>query len=302
MNPEMDPTRDALALPNGLRARTFTPRPEGFNPLTASDNELLAYGYPARPTDAAWLERWERGVVRPRTYVTPTFRPISDRPSNSQPRPLANTNTTLNWSGAIVQSPQGGISIVGAVTNVPNPYPVQYNNTWFYSSSWIGIGGWLEDNILQVGVEHDASFQSNALDTSVFAWWSWNSFPIAIQFPIAPGDRMNWVICVSTKTFASATIFLLNESSGASTSFVVYSPNGAPIGGTSAEWIVSSGTYQGEVQQLANYGAVYFDDAVSSAGNAGTGSLIEMVNQSNTVISKAVFDTPTLVECTFGSN
>ena len=113
---------------------------------------------------------------------------------------------------------------------------------------------------------------------------------------------MNWLICVNRNTFASATIFLLNESSGASTSFDVYPPNGAPLGGTSAEWIVSSGTYQGEPVALANYGAVYFDDAICTAGNVGNADTIQMVDGGGNVISRAVIDLPRLIQCTFGSD
>jgi hypothetical protein len=240
--------------------------------------------------------------VRARRYITPKFRALSDQPFNHQLRPLGDTNTTYNWSGAIIQSPQGGISVIGGVTNVPNPYPQRDDNTWYYSSSWIGIGGWLETNILQVGVAHDASYQAHDLHTTIFAWWAWNSIPISIEFPIVPGDRMNWAICVNRNTFASASIFLLNESSGASTSFVVDSPNGALLGGTSAEWIVSSGTFQNEVQQLANYGAVYFDGITSSAGDASNADTIQMVDGRGNVISSAGIETPRLVQCSFRSN
>jgi hypothetical protein len=295
-----DETGTAAREPGDLRARTFAPPPEGFDPLRATDRQLLAHGLPPRPEEPDLLRQWTRALGRIRTTVVPAFRPLEHR---QPPRPALQPSafTSGNWSGAVVQASAEEVSIVGGVWNVPNPYPQGETNLWYYSSSWIGIDTWGDSpSRLQVGMAHDAIRNPDGIDHYVAAWWAWNSGMWTFDFPVAPGDLTNWLICVDKRTFASATIYLLNESSGASTSFQVQPADGTALSGTSAQWIVEAPLYQDTAPEpLANYGAIYFDGAQSSAGNAGNGDTITMVDSQGNLLSRAARYGDRLVQCTF---
>ena len=49
--------------------------PSGFNPLTATDNELQQYGFPSRPSDAKELQEWETVMQYAKYYVKPDQHP-----------------------------------------------------------------------------------------------------------------------------------------------------------------------------------------------------------------------------------
>ena len=56
--------------------RLFTPPPADFDPLTASDRELLVHGYPTRPDARIQPElaaRWQEMMSRPLRFVQPEF-------------------------------------------------------------------------------------------------------------------------------------------------------------------------------------------------------------------------------------
>ena len=60
-----------IELSGGVAVRTFRGPPEGFDPVTADDRELLVYGYPARPPHPGMLARWQRALSRPRPARSP---------------------------------------------------------------------------------------------------------------------------------------------------------------------------------------------------------------------------------------
>ena len=49
--------------PSGLVARS-QPLPRGFDPLTASQQELIRHGFPPRPKDPRLLSEWEKLMHR----------------------------------------------------------------------------------------------------------------------------------------------------------------------------------------------------------------------------------------------
>lgn len=54
-----DGGRDYVYIYNGIEHHTLVP-PEGFDPITATDEELERYCFPPRPTDKAQLKQWEK--------------------------------------------------------------------------------------------------------------------------------------------------------------------------------------------------------------------------------------------------
>lgn len=129
-----------ITLDNGIKITTFQP-PPGFNPLTASPEDVVKNGFPTRPEDPHHLDRYKR-VFRQLNgkfhYVEPTFRVNSERRHGPRMRrPQDGTETSTNWSGGIVYAPSGqSFKWVEGDWVVPNvDAPTQ--NQWYYCASWV---------------------------------------------------------------------------------------------------------------------------------------------------------------------
>jgi len=148
-------------------------------------------------------------------------------------------------------------------------------------------------NILQAGTTQRivATWPSLGVTQSTWVWWEWTpANPVAISnFPVSPGDVMFCEIHALSAT--EAKFFLMNQTSGVTTSFVKPVPsNGTPLVGDCAEWILEVRKNVGDTPELADYGTVYFDncDALSREFadlNPGTAELVMMTNDEGDLIS-----------------
>lgn len=278
-------------LPGGLKVRTRTLPPDDFDPLTADDRRLLVHGYPARPENPALRARWERALRRPMRHIKPTFRPI----------PLA-VKTSANWSGAAATAPDlqfDPFQWVEGTWNVPNVYPPTgaADGIWYSASPWIGLwdGG---SSVLRAGCAVRAD---TAQSRNVWTWWQWtdgSGFAVD-NFPVAQGDTVNCLICMTGWSTRSATIYLHNLTSAAYTQFDVSAPAGEQLLAGQAVWAVEGFADRG-APELARYGNVYFDEANAGTVHdeyfpAGTGDTIDLVSNGS-VVSSGRIETNTLVQ------
>lgn len=301
----------SIEMAGGLTVRTFHSPPDGFDPVSAGGRELLVYGYPARPAHAVVLERWQRVLSRPVQMIQPAFALREGRPTRL-PELLAprqpGVETTNIWSGAVVRAPDADVfTWVEGTWTVPNAYPPPgaANGDWYSASSWVGIDG-IDGSmdVLQAGVDSDVMNTGLVSERRLRPWWEWlpgDSYWIT-NLPVAQGDVLNCVICVSGGT--SASIFFYNVTSRIGTSFAAtVPPNWQPLTGNCAEWIVERIPVDGSPPELARYGEVYFGDAQAGTAShaliqAGTGNTIDMVDVTGT-ISMGVIETPTLIQAKY---
>ena len=154
--------------------------------------------------------------------------------------------SSSNWSGYAVTG-SGFHSITGSWV-VP---AVARSQKSTYSSSWIGIDGFNDSNLIQTGTEQD--YYSGSAHYG--AWWE--ILPAAEtvipSISVSPGDHMS--ASISQGTGGSWTITLSDTSNGQSfTTQQQYSGQQ-----TSAEWIQEAPTVGGRIAPLANYGQTTFD-------------------------------------------
>lgn len=213
-------------------------------------------------------------------------------------------NSTARWSGVVLQRPQGGISTISGTSSVPNLFPAT-PGVWNYTSSWVGIDGWLDvggPDVLQVGVNQQVIDRGGDLSRQIYVFYGWGTGGVTpvTNFPVAPGDTMAWSICVNQQASPlSATFYVMNVSSGFSTSWNMPAPPMTDYRGASAEWIVEAPSEQdGAITPLADYRTIFFDDAVTNAGRAGSGDSITMVNPtSGQLLSDGMAVADTVVRC-----
>ena len=298
-----------ITLDGGLKVTTFAP-PPGFDPLTASAADLERHGFPARPTDPHHLARYRRvfGQLKGKfNYVQPTFRLNPEKHHRPRQRLAeAGSETSTNWSGAVVQAPAGQtfkwIEGDWVVPNVDAPT----QNKWYYAASWIGIDGDGSPDVCQAGVECEVYQSGTTVTRHIYPWWEW--FPAGevqiTNLAVNPGDMITMLICTAQAAGSTtATVFFTNRTSGASTSYSITAPPGTKLVGNCSEWIVEAPTVGGAQSAIADYGEVFFSvcEAVTNTGatvNGGSGDNINMTAGSATV-SDGNLITQTVVQCLY---
>jgi hypothetical protein len=157
------------------------------------------------------------------------------------------------------------------------------------SSSWIGIDGYSNHNLIQTGTEQDISGGT----ASYSAWWE--ILPLPEQrittITVSPGDHMTAAISqVSPGSPSTPGIWSISISDD--TSHQSFSQD-VPYGGSdgqladSAEWIEEMTGVSPTQPPLANFGTANFTNLDFTASNPATTTptLIRMVNSSSTTIA-----------------
>lgn len=178
-----------------------------------------------------------------------------------------------NWSGyAVTGSTYNDITGNWTVPTVSQ----SKGNT--YSSSWIGIDGYSNSDLIQTGTEQDYVHGHAQYD----AWWE--ILPAAetviTSMVVSPGDQMSahihnngngtWTIRLNDVT--------RNES------FTTTQAYTGP--GTSAEWIQEAPEINGQISTLAHYGQTTFDPGtVNGASPQFNSNDAGYMDQNNTVVS-----------------
>lgn len=262
-----------ITLDGGVKAKTFSPPPRGFNPLTASAADLTKYGFPARPDRPELLEPYRRILDRIKDrfhYIEPTFKINTKRRHGLASRRVvvqAGNEYNLGWSGAVAYAPPGESFrwIVGewTVPNVNAPTEDQE----YYSAVWIGLDGdpvSESPDVCQVGVNCDVSRSGTSISRTFYPWWEWyqdsaDTGEVQIDLAVGPGDTVGVVIFTTGAGATEATAFFANLTSAeAATPFVMEAMPGVSLVGNSAEWIVERPNVDGQVSMLADYVEVFF--------------------------------------------
>jgi hypothetical protein len=118
------------------------PPPKDFNPLLASNKDLLKHGFPPRPnkdTHPLYFAKWERILSKPIHFVTPTL--IRMNQARSSPSRAGHANSSNhNWSGAVLENPPAGekFDSVSASWTVPTAYPLEsaWNGKTYNDGYW----------------------------------------------------------------------------------------------------------------------------------------------------------------------
>jgi len=287
----------AKMIHEALGVKVFSPPPPEFNPVKATDRELLVHGFPTRPDAKAspkLRKWWDEVFGRPMHWIEPQFALRTDR--RHGPRNAVANDKSTNWSGSVVFPPATDPAtwIVGQWTV---PHVVAPGSGNYYCAAWVGIDGDGSGDVLQAGTESEIVGGSH----QTYAWWEW--FPeYEVQIPnlaVLPGDVMYAMICVNSKTQAS--FFLQNATTRAYVAFTKNAPAGTQLVGNSAEWIVEAPTVGGGQSALAGYGMVYFDSCFASTKSGivlsgGKGTAITMIDGSGKSISQLEVESDEVIE------
>jgi len=210
--------------------------PTGWHPLTATDQELKAYKFPARPTDAAKLAHWTESMSHWKSAGTPGM--CVTGKNNS----VTHTAPSPYWAG--------GMSVDGSATR---------SDFWFADGAWVeptfaavcpgisayaiwsGLGGWNSGRLLQSGTDTDYAMNS------IYMFWE----AIAPGYPshevkftgdvVRPGDEVEATTDYSGGE-ALLTVYDLTTGVMKQTSFTSYAGLAASAyyDGTTADFITEA--------------------------------------------------------------
>jgi len=197
---------------------------------------------------------WSAAAVTTAAGAAPS---ISHHPRISAGVPRTAGWASSNWSGYAVTG--GPFTSAAGQWTVPS---VAASRRSTFSSSWVGIDGFNNSNLIQTGTEQDYYNGSAHYN----AWWE--ILPAAetviTTISVSPGDHMSATIArVSGQSFK---ITITDTSNGQS--FNITQTYNGPL--TSVEWIQEAPTVGGRVATLATYSSpTTFDPGTANGGNPG---------------------------------
>jgi len=261
---------------NVAGATTIAAPPTGFNPLTASDQDLDYYGYPPRPDQVAApkaFASWQKAMnasrkrIMPQLEVTKNIAGPAKLKAGAVP-PGGSAATSSNWSGyvntnGVTKYGSSSFYYVIADYNIPAVQQAfgACTGGWDYAVTWVGMDGWGSGDVLQAGNETDAYCSGSTKSTYYSTWYEWypNGWTRISSLPIVPGDELFVEVWNTSSTAGHA--YLVNLSTDQYVTINFSAPSGTQLVGNSAEWIEERPGVNGSLATLSNYISEYFSDA-----------------------------------------
>jgi hypothetical protein len=273
----------------------FPAPPDGFNPLRATNLELLTYGLPQRPdsADARAYQNWERAMLALKTHAT-DVRSTSDYSMNAQSvgvaaSPNADGTSSIsytNWSGIAntnknkTWNTKTSFNQVVSYFSVPAPnHPfgtVSCSEGPWFEVTWNGIDGFSNGDVVQGGSAsyYDGGGCGGSIQTYGWVEWypSYSILPITCgksDCPVNPGDDF-YVITYGAAGTSEQYVFVEDLTQQWSGTFGLTYVSGPGLVGQSAEYIVERpGCGSNCLYALGNYVLQFFSDSYAYDG-AGT--------------------------------
>jgi hypothetical protein len=155
---------------------------------------------------------------------------------------------STNWSGYV----ETGTTFTGVSAHWIVP-KVQPSSTDQSSSTWVGIDGWSNQDLIQTGTEQDTNGGG-----TYFAWYEILPNSAVVIGEVAPGDQMTASIAQNSP--GTWTITIADVTLGVSASGQV--AYGGPA--SSAEYIEESPFLNNVQPPLANFGTAQFTNTTST--------------------------------------
>jgi hypothetical protein len=306
----------------------FAASTKGFNPLNASNAELLSHGLPQRPDQAnepKQYKLWERAMLAMKTRATDVrARPYTSRQMMGGVQthadiPDANGYVFFNsgnWSGIANFNTLHSWSTTASFDEVLSYWPVPVANhpfgnlpcsegPWF-EVTWNGIDGFNNGDVAQGGsldYWDDGGCGGPVIYEGWIEWFP--SYSILAIFcgsnpcPVGPGDAFV-VETIASSGFNAQTVFIEDIEQQWFGTFSLSYVSGPPMVGSSAEQIVERPCCNGSnLYPLGNYIFEWFDDAVAyntsghqffpGSSNLHTAVITMLADDNSTPISTPLF-------------
>lgn len=226
----------------GTAGRSMPP-PAGFDPLSATTDQLQCYGFPRRPTDARGLAVWTTAMSHALHYVDPQpgSLPGDTRPLPAPATVLGNLNST--WAGYVAFTSDQSASYPGLNWEDTSSQwtvdgPKQSDTGYFYD--WNGIGGQNTANVDQAGTWACDTNPCSVSFPSQYGFWYENypkdPSPIPIKGVSITADQTAYV-STQIQSSNSTNFFVENLTTN---QYTTQPESGQTINRNSAEWVLET--------------------------------------------------------------
>jgi hypothetical protein len=293
----------------------FAGPPKGFNPLTASGEELAKYGLPQRPnqqTEPEHYTKWAKAMtalthqpnakLKAMPWHGSPAKLLSMPQAATAAQTLSNVPTTLgslNWRGGANANKLTKWNVNTSFTYIESFWDVPVAQPPlnacangitgpFLESTWNGIDGFNSGDVIQAGTELYSDCGGSG-DSAYLAWIEWYpSYPeLEIDAPVGPGDVM-YVVTYGTAGTAEQTVFVEDTTQGWGGSFGLTWVTGPGVIGNSEEQVVERPCCNGsDFYALNHYNYEFFADA---QGLDGHGTSFYVGEQSVTTYSLQMYN------------
>lgn len=261
-------TETTYSLPDGSVITSTTP-PVGFRPLTASDDELMQFNFPVRPTGGADLKAWTDAMSAFKSDE-PSAEPLEVSLGGDAGGAGSTTYATLysNWAGYIagtlnVQNHKY-VAVKGNIVVPSNTGTCQLSNNL---GIWIGLGGTSSnpENLVQQGIACGNPSVGSGSAYRPFTEFANTRPPVPFcgfsSWTVGAGD-----VIYQNMSFQSANnkafFYLEDQTSGVAHSCSATPPSSWTFDGNTAEWIAEAPT-----GTSINFHSVRFTNAHAELGS-----------------------------------
>jgi hypothetical protein len=268
-------TQDSLSL------RLHPAPPRGFDPFTASVEDLKRHGLPQRPdphSQPGLAALWQRQARRWHGFehLEPKLDPAG-APTHRPARAFGIGPDPSESCGYSLFSTAGPFTALFITWTVPDLHFVADPQGTNHLHTFVGLG------FLDVHVEMTVD-ESNNVTSQLWAEGVGN-----VNLPVRPGDMLSASICLDTAPPGRANYVLANETTAQTMNFSF--DTGFPPAVT-----VDAGVTRDDInlpfRPLGRFGAVYFDEisAYSTSGHQSltAGSAITMVDRNGGTLATPV--------------
>jgi len=292
---------------NGYSLAITVP-PAGFQPLTASADQLTEYGFPGRPSDPDALAAWEAAMSAYQSTIVPSAAGATEFLDGTNPSGAFQNSTTdekyPNWGGYVAHGAAGTYVGVEASVVVPDSISCTESGNDVRGGIWLGLGGYTGSSLIQEGMDW-----CNGIDSGYAGWQAFGEAIDAANPENPPGPLcgddlvppagdtvyMNMSYEGSNQT---AYFYLEDEgpngSGTAQCSFdlATSSPPNQYYDGRYADWITEQLGNPGDcIVPLVDYSEYGWSDAQATLGS--NGSLVSLGSQPNYAIDTGNGESPT---------
>lgn len=288
---------------DGIENHYLVP-PDGFVPLTASDEDLARYGFPARPdkSDIDSFNEWEQLMANytgtPEPELSVKIRPSEpDVPRDTEIQPRVSTRYSSNWSGYVTDL---GVNSSSFYTQVQMDYTqptVTSASGTCVNSYWVGLGGYNTKKLVQAGTATNGT-------SDHYAWYEYLSdtgdwiYMTRLNLDVRAGDSIHVYI-----SFQAAnnifSYYIANNTTGQSVANTVSLTTATQFDGTTAEWVVERCSNAFGPQNLGNYGTMTLKNCKATLNSSNTwynlgslSNLYQVTMTSNGLSSGRVLSVP----------
>lgn len=261
-------TLTTFVLPSGEVVEVTTP-PAQFTPLSATQSQLIEFGFPPRPLDAADLEAWTAAMA---AYDSS---PAPDGPMEvvTGPATMADFTVYGGWggwvAGTIFGTDRSYVAVKGnlRVPSITGTCGALHNTQPLGVGFWIGLGGTGSD-LVQQGFECGNAHVGSGSAIRPFTQFADTSTPHAFcgqtSWTLAPGDVIYQNMSYQAST-NKAYFYLEDQTSGVAHSCSATGPVGWTANLATAEWIAEGPSFQS-----IQFSAAHFTNARAELSASST--------------------------------